>query len=57
MIAAKHTAETCQAGIIRPDKEFTVKLDKSLKKSGVKVVEGYLDGPGHVWCSIVDTHA
>jgi hypothetical protein len=28
MIAAKHTAETCQAGIVRPNKEFTVKLDK-----------------------------
>jgi len=31
MIAAKCTAEICQGGIIRPDKEFTVKLDKSLK--------------------------
>jgi hypothetical protein len=28
MIAAKYTAETCQGGIIRHNKEFTAKLDK-----------------------------
>jgi hypothetical protein len=55
MIVAEHTAETCPGGIIRPDKQFTAKLDECMKKSGVKVVEGYLDGPGHVWYFILDT--
>ena len=55
MIVATHTVENCPGGIIRPDKEFTAKLDKSMKKAGVKVVEGYLDGPGHVWYFVVET--
>jgi hypothetical protein len=56
MIVAKHTAENCPGGMIRPDKQFTAKLDESMKKSGVKVMEGYLDGPGHVWYFIVDAN-
>jgi uncharacterized protein with GYD domain len=55
MIVAKHTAETCPGGIMRPDKEFAAKLNKAMKKSGVKVVEGYLDAPGHVWYFFVET--
>ena len=55
IIIAKHTAETCPGGVIRPDKQFTAKLDESLKKSGVKVVDGYLDAPGHIWYFILDT--
>jgi hypothetical protein len=55
IIVAEHTAETCPGGIIRPDKEFTAKLDKSMKNSEVKVIEGYLDGPGHVWHFVVET--
>jgi hypothetical protein len=55
MIVAKHTAENCPGGSIRPDKQFTSKLDESMKKSGVKVVEGYLDAPAHVWYFIVDS--
>jgi uncharacterized protein with GYD domain len=54
MIIAEHTAETCPGGTIRPDKEFTAKLDKSMKNSGAKVIEGYLDGPGHVWYFVVE---
>ena len=56
MIVAKHNAENCPGGIVRPDKQFTAKLDESMKKSGVKVVEGYLDAPGHVWYFILDTN-
>ena len=56
MIVAKHTAENCPGGIIRPDKQFTAKVDESMKKSGVKVMEGYLDGPGHVWYFILDAN-
>jgi len=55
MIVAKHTAEMCPGGTVRPDKEFTAKLDKAMNKPGIKVVEGYLDGPGHVWYFIVET--
>jgi hypothetical protein len=45
MIVAEHTAETCPGGTVRPDKHFTDKVTESMKKSGVKMVEGYLDGP------------
>lgn len=55
MIVARHTAEACPGGVIRPDKQFTAKLDESMRKSGVKVVEGYLDAPGHVWYFVVES--
>jgi len=55
IIVAKHTAEACPGGIMRPDKQFTAKLDDSMRKSGVKVVEGYLDAPGHVWYFAIET--
>lgn len=55
IVVAKHTAEACPGGRIRPDKEFTTKLDESMKKSGVKVVEGYIDAPGHVWYFVLET--
>lgn len=55
MIVGKHTAEACPGGTIRPDKQFTAKLDEGMKKSGVKIVEGYLDAPGHVWYFVVET--
>lgn len=54
MIVAKHTAEACPGGIIRPDKQFTAKLDEQMKKSGVKVTEGWLDAPGHVWYFVLE---
>jgi uncharacterized protein with GYD domain len=54
LVVAEHTAETCPGGIARPDKEFFAKLDESMKKSGVKLVEGYLDGPGHVFYIILE---
>jgi len=38
VIVAKHTADTCPGGIVRPDKRFTAKLDEQMKKSGVKVM-------------------
>ena len=56
VIVAEHTAENCPGGLIRPDKQFTAKLDESMKKSGVKVVEGVLDAPGHVWYFILDAN-
>jgi len=56
VIVAEHNAENCPGGIIRPDKQFTAKVDESMKKSGVKVVEGYLDAPGHVWYFILDAN-
>jgi hypothetical protein len=55
IVIAKHSAELCPGGIVKPDKGFTAKLDESMKKSGVKVVAGYLDGPGHVWYFVLET--
>ena len=56
IIVAEHNAENCPGGVIRPDKQFTAKIDESMKKSGVKVLEGYLDAPGHVWYFILDAN-
>ena len=56
VIVAEHNVENCPGGLIRPDKQFITKVDESMKKSGVKVVEGYLDAPGHVWYFIVDAN-
>jgi hypothetical protein len=42
-----HAAEHCPAGKMHPYKEFTNDLNKAAAANGVKIVEGYLDGPGH----------
>jgi hypothetical protein len=55
MIVAKHTAELCPGGTVRPDKEFTAKIEKSMKKSGVKEIAGYLDAPSHVYYFVLET--
>jgi hypothetical protein len=55
MIVAKHSAELCPGGVVRPDKEFTVKIEESMKKSGVKEIAGYLDAPGHVYYFVLET--
>lgn len=56
MIVAKHTTENCPGGLIRPDKQFFAKVDENITKSGVKLLEGYIDAPGHVFCFIVDAN-
>ena len=55
VIVAKHTAENCPGGMIRPDKQFISKLYESMKESGVKLVEGYHDAAGHIFFFVVDT--
>jgi hypothetical protein len=55
MIVARHTAELCPGGVVRPDKEFTAKVEESMKKSGVKEIAGYLDAPGHVYYFVLET--
>lgn len=54
VIVAKHSPENCPGGLMKPDKQFHAKLDESMKKSGVKMEEGYLNAPGHVWYFILD---
>jgi uncharacterized protein with GYD domain len=49
----EHSAETCPAGTIHPDKDLD-KFDAQIKSSGVRVVEGYLDGPSHRFYFIVE---
>jgi uncharacterized protein with GYD domain len=56
MIVAEHTTENCPGGMIRPDKQFMAKVDESMKKSGVTIVEGYLDAPGHIFYFIVEAN-
>lgn len=55
MIVARHTAEFCPGGIVRPDKEFIKKTEESIKKSGVKLIDGYMDAPGHVFHFVLET--
>ena len=55
MVVHKHTAEMCPGGIIRNHPEFATELDKCLKESGVKCIEGYLHGPGHEFWFVVET--
>lgn len=54
MIYAKHTTEFCPGGSVRPDKEFIKKTEESIKKSGVKLLDAYMDAPGHVFYFILD---
>jgi len=54
MVVHKHTAEMCPAGMVRPDKEFAIKLEEQFKKAGVNLIEGYFDGPGHEWFYVIE---
>ncbi|HVP22556.1 MAG TPA: DUF3303 family protein [Conexivisphaerales archaeon] len=42
-----HAAEHCPAGTLHPYREFTSDVNKAAAGNDVKVVEGYVDGPGH----------
>ena len=44
----------CPGGSVRPDKAFITKLEKQIKKARVKLIEAYLDGPGHEFFLIID---
>ena len=54
MILAKHKAEDCPGGLVRPDKDFLAKVVEHIEQSGVTLTEIYLDAPGHVYFLIVD---
>ena len=56
MIFAKHTDESCPGGVVRPNKEAMAKVEDAMNSSGVKLVEGYLDGPGHVFYFVVEAN-
>jgi hypothetical protein len=55
LVVAKHSAELCPGGTVRPDKEFRAKVAESMKKSGVKEIAGYMDAPGHVFYFVLET--
>lgn len=55
MIVARHTTEFCPGGLVRPDKEFIKKTEESIKKSGVKLVDAYMDAPSHVFYFVLET--
>ena len=54
MIVAQHTVEFCPGGVVKPDKEFIKKVAESMKKSGVKLIDGYMDAPGHVFYFVLE---
>ena len=51
---ARHTAEMCPAGVVRPDKTLGGKIEEAAKQAGAKLVESYLDAPGHAFYLILD---
>jgi len=53
----KHSTENCPNGTMRPDKEFSSKLEANAKTSGLRLVEGYVDAPAHHFYFIVDAGA
>jgi uncharacterized protein with GYD domain len=55
MVYHKHTAEMCPGGNVRPDKEFLLKLNKQIEESGVNLIDGYLDAPGHEFYMVLET--
>ena len=55
MIVARHTAKFCPGGLVRPDKEFIKKTEASMKQSGVKLIDAYMDAPGHVFYFVLET--
>ncbi len=56
MVVAKHSAELCPGGVVRPNKEVIGKIEETMKSPGVKLEEGYLDGPRHVFYFVVETN-
>ncbi len=54
MVVASHTPEFCPGGNVRPDKEFIKKTEESMKQSGVKLMDGYMDAPSHVFYFVLD---
>lgn len=56
MAVAEHTAEDCPAGIVRPDMDFIDNLIENVERSGVTLVEAYIDAPGHVWFLLLDAN-
>ncbi|MDA4136680.1 MAG: hypothetical protein OK449_06765 [Thaumarchaeota archaeon] len=53
----KHTAETCPGGKIHHDDDFFKKVDEARAKSGLKIIEGYLDAPGHRFYFVVEAES
>ena len=41
-------------GLVKPDKELINKTEEHMKKSGVKLIDGYMDVPGHVFYFVLE---
>jgi uncharacterized protein with GYD domain len=54
MVYHRHTAEMCPGGKVRPDPQFMAKLKEQIKSAGVKLVEAYIDGPGHQFYLVIE---
>ena len=52
----RHTAEMCPGGKVHPDPKFLTKLEEQGKSAGVKIIEGYIDGPGHQFYLVVEAN-
>jgi uncharacterized protein DUF3303 len=54
VVTARHSAEMCPAGVVHPDKQLGAKVEKAAKQAGAKLVEVYLDGPGHTFYTVLE---
>jgi uncharacterized protein with GYD domain len=44
----------CPGGSVRPNREFLTNLEDQISKAGMKLIEGYIDGPGHEFILVVE---
>lgn len=44
LVVAKHTAEDCPGGLVRPDMDFIAKF-VDVERSGVTLTEAYTESP------------
>ena len=44
----------CPGGKVHPDREFLMKIEEQSKAAGIKLIEGYIDGPGHQFYLVVE---
>jgi uncharacterized protein DUF3303 len=56
MAVAEHTAEDCPAGLVRPNMDFIDNFIEQVERSGVTLVEAYIDAPSHDWFLLLDAN-
>jgi hypothetical protein len=56
MVVQTHDPQDCPGGLVRPDQDFFAKVAESVERSGVTLIEGYIDAPAHVFFFLLDAN-